>query len=243
VAPPLRALIGLLAQDRRPARPLALVGRRALVDDLASRLVAGGGERRLLAPLDRPVVSELRRCSAVVACDLDIARLRLVGHARRPWVAVLGPGQDRYAVGALPFLGALNAVPDTAAAIARLVRVLDVEDAAALAEQLPALRPLLSDRLELETSADAALVAAFGRPELLSVPVGRAMLADARANRQEDPRLRAMALGAAVAAGGLALRAPAGAVGRAVVAYAAAAGLVQRARLLHQPGSAGQPGR
>jgi hypothetical protein len=237
---PVRALVGLLAQDGRPPRPIALVGRRALVDDLAARILAGGGERRLLAPLDRPVVSELRRCSAVVACDLDMARLRLVGHARRPWVAVLGPGQDRYAVGALPFLGALNAVPDPAAAFVRLVRVLEQDDAAALAEQLPALRQLLSDRLELEAGTDAALVAALGQPELLAVPAGRAMLADARAHGQEDPRRRALALAAAVLAGGAALRAPGGAVGRAAAGYAATVGLIQAAHRLH---SEGKPGR
>jgi hypothetical protein len=240
VAPPLRALIGLVAEDRRPPRPLALVGRRALVDDLAARLLAQGGERRLLAPLDRPVVSELRRCSAIVACDLDMARLRLVGHARRPWVAVLGPGQDRYAVGTLPFLGALNAVPDTGAALARLVRVLELEEAAALAEQLPALRPLLSDRIELEAGTDAALVAALGQAELLAVPAGRAMLADARAHGREDPRRRALALAAAVAAGAVTLRAPGGAVGRAAAGYAATVGLIQTAHRMH---SEGKPGR
>jgi hypothetical protein len=234
VAIPIRALAGLLAQDRRPPRPLALVGRRAIVDDLAARLVAGGGERRLLAPLDRPVVSELRRCSAVIACDLDIARLRLVGHARRPWVVVLGADQDRYAVGVLPYLGAQNAVRTTAQALERLVRVLGRDEAAALAEQLPALRPLVAARLELEAATDAAFVAALGQPELLAVPAARAMLADARAHGREDPRRRALALMAAAVAGVAATRVAAGAVGRAAAAYGATVALVQGAHRLHQ---------
>jgi hypothetical protein len=176
----------------------------------------------------------------VIACDLDVARLRLVGHARRPWVAVLGAGQDRYAVGTLPFLGAQNAVRTGTEALERLVRVLDPEEAAALAEQLPALRPLLSESLELGAGTDAALAGALGRPDLIAVAAGRAMLADARAHAVEDPRRRVAALAAAAVAGYAAMRAPGGRVGRAAAGYGAAVALVQAAHRRHGPPGPGR---
>jgi hypothetical protein len=241
VTPPLRTLAGLLQQEPVAARPLALVGRRALVDALAARLLADGGERRALAPLDRPVVSELRRCCAVVACGLDLERARLVPRARRPWVAVAADGQDRFAVGALPFLGAENVVADVADVPFRLVRVLDAEEAAVLATRLPALRPLLTARLEDETARRAGITAALGRPSLLAVPVARAMMADAHAHGDEDPRRRAAAVAAAAVVGEAVERAGLGVLGRAIAGYGLGVAAVRGAHRMHgsRPGAPG----
>jgi hypothetical protein len=233
VAPPIRALAGLYREEFREAGPLALVGRRSLVDAVAAALLAGGGERRLLAPLDRPVVSELRRCSGVVACGLDIAHARLVGHARRPWVALLAEGQDRYDVGVLPFLGAENAVATVGEVPARLVRVLDREVAASLAARLPALRPHLSAHLERDAALRAAAVAAFGPPTLLALPVARATMADAHARGISDPRGRAAAIVAAATAGALVARSAGGPARRAAAGYAAGLALIRTAGRLH----------
>jgi hypothetical protein len=149
------------------ARPVALVGQGPIIDACAQRLL-GTGERRLLAPLQRPVTSELARCSVVIACGLTLADARIVASARRPWVAVIDHHQDRYGYGTLPRLGAQNvlrldadgAVPATLAE--RVVAVGDDAEMIALARRLPPLAAPLARRLARRVGTRTLAAALLG---------------------------------------------------------------------------------
>ena len=72
-----------------------------------------------------------RRASAVIACNLPLDEARRVAHAKRPTLLLVPSGQDRYAYGALPRVGAENALPalpdgapDLDGLVARLAAVL-----------------------------------------------------------------------------------------------------------------------
>ncbi len=133
MAPPVLALARLIRDDagRPQPGPLALLGPPGALDRVAARLLAGGGDRRALAPLGRADRGLLASCSAVVACNLPLDEARRVAHAKRPTLLLVPFGQDRYVYGSLPRVGAENALPalpdgapDLDGMIARLAVVL-----------------------------------------------------------------------------------------------------------------------
>jgi hypothetical protein len=195
----------LIGQEPIDAGPIALCGRVDVIDATA-RLLLGRGDRRALAPLTRPLMRELRRCSVIVACDLAPDDARSVAAAHRPWIALVAPDCDRYAYGCLPRLGAQNvlhlagdgAVPE--ALRDRLVAVLDPRVAAGLALRLPPLRGALRRRLERRGLLDAGL-AGFGaaRTSTLLEAVAAPILCEARAHGASRNELYTAAATAATA--------------------------------------------
>ena len=138
--------LGELLREPAPARPrpLALVGRGVVVDAFARALLAGGGDRRALAPLAAAGPDQLRGCVAVIACGLSRDAIRSLARARRPFVVVLLRGDDRYAWGTLPGVGAANAIPpladgspDIDTALRRLAARLVPDDAASSLSACP----------------------------------------------------------------------------------------------------------
>jgi hypothetical protein len=240
MAPPVIALARLVRDDaeRPQPGPLALLGPPGALDRVAARLLAGGGDRRALAPLGRADRALLASCSAVVACNLPLDEARRVAHAKRPTLLLVPFGQDRYVYGSLPRVGAENALPalpdgapDLDGMIARLAVVLG-EDGPALAARLPALRPYVREHQLGAAASRAATVALFGRRHrsaspALTVLQARHALASARAHGlDEDSRERAAEVAAVVGAGVLLRRAGRRAsvvsprLGAAAVAYA-----------------------
>ena len=59
-----------------------------MVDAFARALLAGGGDRRALAPLAAAGPDQLRGCVAVIACGLSRDAVRALARARRPFVVV-----------------------------------------------------------------------------------------------------------------------------------------------------------
>ena len=111
-----------------------------MVDAFARALLAGGGDRRALAPLAAAGPDQLRGCVAVIACGLSRDAVRSLARARRPFVVALLRGDDRYAWGTLPGVGAANAIPpladgspDIDTALRRLAARLEPDDAVELA--------------------------------------------------------------------------------------------------------------
>ena len=183
--------LGELLREPAPARPrpLALVGRGVVVDAFARALLAGGGDRRALAPLAAAGPDQLRGCVAVIACGLSRDAIRSLARARRPFVVVLLRGDDRYAWGTLPGVGAANAIPpladgspDIDTALRRLAARLVPDDAAELAVRLPVMAPLI----EAEHAAGAARWAALlalrgGSSGAITLVQARAAVTGARA--------------------------------------------------------------
>ncbi len=207
------ALLRLVQDDDEPPRrPLALVGRGAFVDAFARTLLAGGGDRRALAPLPAAAPAELAGCAAVVACGLSLAQARLVAAARRPWVAALAPGDDRHLFGALPHLGAWNAVPplddgtpDVATALARLAARLERLDAVVLAQRLPALVPATTRAREAVAARRAGGLALAGRPGgSITLTQALALIDDARSRGSAAGPARLPEIATAIGAGLLA---------------------------------------
>jgi hypothetical protein len=237
--PPLLALARLVRDDgSAPAPgPIALLGPPGALDRVAARLLAGGGERRALAPLgraDRPLLSS---CVAVVACNLPLDEARRATHAKRPTVVLVPPGQDRYAYAALPRVGAENALPakdggapDLEGLVERLAAVLPPEEASVLAARLPALAPAIRAFGLQRAAGRAAVVAAVTRrsrsvgPALTLVQAAYA-LRSARAHGLPPGRDRAVDVAGVVAAGlalrraGRAAKAVSPRLGAAAVAY------------------------
>ena len=240
--PVLEALRLLQAEESAaPMRPVALVGRGSVVDAVAAALLAGGGDRRALAPLPAAGPDQLRRCLAVVACNLSLEQARLVARAHRPWIALLPPGDDRYAFGALPRLGALSAIPPSGSgapavetALDRLVAVLDPDDAVALGRRLPALVSRIEARFDATTAVAAAIAATTGAPAAaVAIAAARTTARGARLTGG-DPRP------AAAITGGLVLAALARDLPRplrgALAAAAAIGARRVRARISGRPG-------
>ena len=207
--------LGELLRDPAPTRPrpLALVGRGVVVDAFARALLAGGGDRRALAPLAAAGPEQLRGCVAVIACGLSRDAVRALARARRPFVVSLLRGDDRYAWGTLPGVGAANAIPpladgspDIETAIRRLAARLQPDEAIELASRLPVFAPLVEAEHAAAAARMAALLALRGRPG------GAITVLQARA-----------AVGAARAAG-----LPGGAARMADVAFSAGAGMALR---------------
>lgn len=135
------------------SHPIGLVGNGLHVDAVARALLRDGGDRRALAPLLRAERATAARCALIVACGVPESELRRLARLRVPLVAVLQPGQDRYAVGAIPGLGATRAIPPQAdgrldgdALRVAVARAVDVATADALAARLPGLRPHVERR-------------------------------------------------------------------------------------------------
>lgn len=219
--PPVLALARLVRDDpdRPLPGPLALLGPPGALDRVAARLLAGGGDRRALAPLGRADRALLASCSAVIACNLPLDEARRVAHAKRPTLLLVPFGQDRYVYGSLPRVGAENALPalpdgapDLEAMVARLAAVLD-EDGPALAARLPALLPAVREHGLGAAAARAATTALLGRRHRSAGPAltllqARHALASARAHGlDEDTRARAAEVAAVVGAGVLLRRA------------------------------------
>jgi hypothetical protein len=223
------ALGGLLREpDAARPRPLALVGRGVVVDAFARALLAAGGDRRALAPLAAAGPEQLRGCVAVVGCGLSRDAVRALARARRPFALSLLRGDDRYAFGTLPHVGALNAVPplpdgspDVDETLRRLVGRLEPDEATELAQRLPALAPLVEEVGAYRAAAAAAALALRGRPGgAITVVQARAALDAARVSGFEMGQARMPDL--AIAAGaGITMRE----VGRRVRSRPARAGL------------------
>jgi hypothetical protein len=228
-----RTVMGLaqLLQEQEPApRPLALVGRGVVVDAFARALLVGGGDRRALAPLPAAGPDQLRACIAVVGCGLSRDSVRAIVRARRPVVLSLLRGDDRYAFGTLPRVGALNAVPpaadgspDIEGTLRRLAARLDPEDAVDLAQRLPALAPLIEEAFAARAANVAAALALRGRPGgAITLLQARTAVVSARLAGLEGGQARLPDL--AVAAGAGILLREAGRrlpsrLGRAALAY------------------------
>lgn len=208
------ALGGLLREpDAARPRPLALVGRGVVVDAFARALLAAGGDRRALAPLAAAGPEQLRGCVAVIGCGLSREGARTIARARRPFVLSLLRGDDRYAFGTLPHVGALNAVPpladgapDIDETLRRLVTRLDPDDAIELARRLPVLAALVEEVGAYRAAGTAALLALRGRPSgAITLLQARAAVDAARVSGLDAGQARVPDV--AIAAGaGIALR-------------------------------------
>ncbi len=182
--------LGELLRDPAPSRPrpLALVGRGVVVDAFARALLAEGADRRALAPLAAAGPDQLRGCVAVIACGLSRDAIRSLARARRPFVVALLRGDDRYAWGALPGVGAANAIPpladgspDVEAVLRRLAARLDPDDAVELGLRLPVLVPLIESEHASAAARRAALLALRGRRGgTMTVTQARAAVTGAR---------------------------------------------------------------
>lgn len=203
----------LREEPELPPRPLALVGRGVVVDTFARALLTAGGDRRALAPLPAAGPDQLRGCIAVIACGLSRDAVRSLARARRPIVVSLLRGDDRYAWGVLPGIGAANAVPplrdgtpDIAEVLRRLAARLDTADALELAARLPVLRPQLEDASDGAAARLAALLALRGRPGgAITILQARTAVANARIAGLAGGQSRLPDIAFAAAAG-LALR-------------------------------------
>src|SRR5262245_38862199 len=214
MAPPVLALARLVRDDAgRPLPgPLALLGPPGALDRVAARLLAGGGDRRALAPLGRADRALLASCAAVVACNLPLDEARRVTHAKRPTLLLVPFGQDRFVYGSLPRVGAENALPalpdgapDLEGMVTRLAVVLG-DDGPALAARLPALLPYVRAYHAGAGAARAAATALLRSRHMsdraLAMLDAQHALASARAHaRDEDPRARAAEVAAVVGAG------------------------------------------
>jgi len=142
-----------------------------VVDAFARALLGAGGDRRALAPLAAAGPEQLRGCVGVIGCGLSREAVRGLARARRPFALSLLRGDDRYAFGTLPHVGALNAVPpladgspDVDETLRRLVGRLELEDAVELSRRLPALAPLVEEVVGYRAAAVAAALALRNRP-------------------------------------------------------------------------------
>ena len=230
-----RTLRGLGELLRDPVqgrpRPLALVGRGVAVDAFARALLAAGGDRRALAPLAAAGPDQLRGCVAVIACGLSRDAIRSLARARRPLVVALLRGDDRYAWGALPGVGAPNAIPpladgspDIETALRRLAARLDPDDAVELGLRLPVLASLIETEHASAAARRAALLALRGRPGgTITVAQARAAVTGARVAGLPPGAARLPDVAVAVGAGILlreAGRRVSSRLGRAAIAYA-----------------------
>ncbi len=207
--------LGELLRDPAPARPrpLALVGRGVVVDAFARALLANGGDRRALAPLAAAGPEQLRGCVAVIACGLSRDAVRALARARRPFVVALLRGDDRYAWGTLPGVGAANAIPpladgspDIDTALHRLAARLGPEDAVEVATRLPVFAPLIETEHAAAAARLAALMALRGRRSgALTLLQARTSVTAARAAGLPGGAARMADVAGAVGAG-LALR-------------------------------------
>jgi len=225
--------LGELLRDSAPGRPrpLALVGRGVVVDAFARALLAGGGDRRALAPLAAAGPDQLHGCVAVIACGLSRDAVRALARARRPFVVALLRGDDRYAWGALPGVGAANAIPpladgspDIDTALRRLAARLSPDEAVELATRLPVFAPLVETEHAAAVARLAALLALRGRSSgAMTLLQARAAVTGARAAGLPGGTARmadvALAAGAALALREAGRRVPSR-LGRAAIAYA-----------------------
>jgi len=208
-----RLVMGLAQLLQEPAearpRPLALVGRGVVVDAFARALLAAGGDRRALAPLAAAGPEQLRGCLGVIGCGLSRDAARTVARARRPFALSLLRGDDRYAFGTLPHVGALNAVPpladgtpDVDETLRRLVGRLDLEDAIELSGRLPALAPLVEEVIAYRAAGVAAMLALRDRPgTAIMLGQARAAIGAARVSGLEPGTARMPDIAVAAGAG------------------------------------------